>query len=381
MDNRVIAVALTGLVSLVACSKVERDPSVDALLEKLHMITMEDKVLFGQANPTTITYLDRTDHKNIDIGDCKAVTGDNPALYESDIMWYRDTAFMRRDIEAMKLAASKGCVVGYCWHLGGKLTGDFNAFIDGMTSPDCDLVHLLLEDTCRAENVWLNWLYTEIDKRLLPVLRQFDTPVYFRPWHEMNGNWFWWGTTGNTPDDYKALYRLTVDYIRSRGIRNVYFVWACDKVFAEQYYPGDDYVDVLGIDIYEPGIKSWGAYDTLLPEIARMLTFASNHDKLAAITEVGCRKEYGDKGAFLYPDVYPNFWSENVLANILEDPRAKGLSWVMSWYGADWSGIRDNVMYIPYIGCTRPKANEAMKDFRQFIRSTRIVTQTDMSAY
>lgn len=378
MNIKVIFIAALGIVALGACSGVERDPSVDSLLDKLRAFRADGKVLFGQANPTTITYLDKNEHTDIASGDCMAVAGDNPALYESDIMWYRDTAFMHRDIKAMKLAASHGSVIGYCWHIGGKLTGEFYSRIDGMTSPDCELVHSILKDTSRQDNVWRNWLLTQIDTRLLPVLRQYDTPVYLRPWHEMNGDWFWWGSSSCSPKEYRELYRLTVDYIRSKGLKNVYFVWAADKKFAMKYYPGDEYVDVLGMDIYEPGIKSWSAYDVIMPEIVKMLDFAQAHDKLAAITEIGCRKEDGEKGAFLYPDRYPKFWTENVLDKILKDPRAKGLSWVMSWYGANWSGIRENVMYIPYLGCQRPNAHEAQGDFRKFIRDPMILTQRDM---
>ena len=70
----------------------------------------------------------------------------------------------------------------------------------------------------------------------------------------MNGNWFWWGKRWCTTDEYKAIYRLTVDYLRNSGIDNLLFAWSPDAIAGLEFYPGDDYVDILGMDIYEPGI-------------------------------------------------------------------------------------------------------------------------------
>ena len=359
-----------------SCRKPQKSASASALMTELRQLVDSGFVLFGQANPTSITYVDGLSHKDIEWSDCREVAGDNPALFESDIMWYGDSVFKAKDLKAMKRAMDMGCVVGYCWHMGGKMTGQFYSEMNGYQSPDCELVHNILSDTCRETNVWLNWLLTEMDTKLLPVLSQFDGPIYFRPWHEMNGDWFWWGASSCTAEEYKDLFRLTVNYIRSKGLNNVLFVWAADKRFADEYYPGDEYVDVLGMDVYEPGIKEWSAYDIILPELERMINYADEHDKVTALTEVGCRREKGGTGNLLYPDSYPRFWSENVLKEILENRQTSRLAWVMSWYGFDHNGEREDIAYVPYVGMNRKNSDVAIVDFRKFLQSKRMLTET-----
>jgi len=77
-------------------------------------------------------------------------------------------------------------------------------------------------------------------------------PVIFRPWHEMYGNWFWWGSTTCSDKEYRQLFRFTVEYLRKvKGLNNLLIAFSPDKNFVckEDYlkrYPGDDVVDILG---------------------------------------------------------------------------------------------------------------------------------------
>ena len=80
-------------------------------------------------------------------------------------------------------------------------------------------------------------------------------PVLFRPFHEHTGSGFWWGEAQCTPDEYKALWRFTVEYLRDvKGVHNLLYVYSPDLYRdAEHYterYPGDEWVDVLGLDAY-----------------------------------------------------------------------------------------------------------------------------------
>ena len=57
-------------------------------------------------------------------------------------------------------------------------------------------------------------------------LFKHEIPVIFRPWHEHTGHWFWWGAHGCTPDEYKALFRFTVDYLRNeKDVHNVLYAY------------------------------------------------------------------------------------------------------------------------------------------------------------
>ena len=86
----------------------------------------------------------------------------------------------------------------------------------------------------------------------LKVLRDDHVPVLWRPLHEAEGGWFWWGAFG--PEVTKHLYRLMFDrFTRIHGLNNLIWVWTTtDNPNARTWYPGDDVVDIIGADIYAP---------------------------------------------------------------------------------------------------------------------------------
>lgn len=82
------------------------------------------------------------------------------------------------------------------------------------------------------------------------TLQKERIPVIFRPYHEMNGGWFWWG--GN-PDRFKRLWALIYDrYTNFHKLNNLLWAWNPDKPYAgvENFFPGHDTVDLFGTDIY-----------------------------------------------------------------------------------------------------------------------------------
>jgi mannan endo-1,4-beta-mannosidase len=91
----------------------------------------------------------------------------------------------------------------------------------------------------------------------LAKLRDEHIPVIWRPYHEMNGDWFWWGFRPG-PRGTQALYPLMFDHFtKKRGLNNLLWVWNANKVNDEgnagpyrDYYPGHAYVDILATDIY-----------------------------------------------------------------------------------------------------------------------------------
>jgi mannan endo-1,4-beta-mannosidase len=343
----------------------KRTPQTEALYKNLKKLVDKGQFMFGQANPTTISYLGGVNKTDIDQSDCKDITGSHPAFYESDFMWYgQNKAFMQRDLLAMRQAFERGGVVGYSWHIRGMKSHSFYAKVDGKFTADKHLVKDILGNPNRNENPSLNWLLTLIDSLVIPVFQQLGFPIVFRPWHEMNGDWFFWGSGNCSPDEYKALYRLTVNYIRSKGVENILYAWSPDKSAGLQYYPGDAYVDVLGMDIYEPGIMRYSAFPKMERELGKLTDYAYSHGKVAAITETGCRKT--DDGQFRYPDIYPAFWTENVLKPFIGNKKTKKVAWIMSWYGTNWNGDRSTEAYIPYIGMERSNADKAIEDFKLF---------------
>jgi len=102
----------------------------------------------------------------------------------------------------------------------------------------------------------------------LMQLRDAHVPVLWRPYHEMNGGWFWWGKKPG-PDGYKKLYRMLFDrLVNVHKLNNLIWIYGCNEMTPgvdpyDEYYPGDDVVDILGTDIYHSGFAP-EQYDGLL---------------------------------------------------------------------------------------------------------------------
>jgi len=83
----------------------------------------------------------------------------------------------------------------------------------------------------------------------LEAFKEANVPVLFRPYHEMDGRWFWWG--GN-PEQYKRLWRETFQYLaRQRELNHLLWVYSPSHRGDQlKHYPGDRWVDVVGFDAY-----------------------------------------------------------------------------------------------------------------------------------
>ncbi|MFE3454432.1 glycosyl hydrolase [Nonomuraea sp. NPDC059194] len=99
-------------------------------------------------------------------------------------------------------------------------------------------------------------------------LRELDdagVPVLFRPMHEMNGAWFWWG--GQSPAAFRNVWRAMFDYLTTtKGLHNLLWVYApdCGPQQRTAYYPGPDVTDVVGLDCYTNAPATLNGYDELL---------------------------------------------------------------------------------------------------------------------
>lgn len=373
MKRIVLLLLALGVLGVAEASQPVRDEATDALYAALKRMTASGYTMFGMANALTIGY-NNNKEGFIESSDIREVTGDNPAFVESDLMWYSDPEFRERDIEALRRAYERGAVVGYCWHLGGRLSGTF--YVDGPNAVDRDLAHRIVANPDRASNPDLDWFLTKLDTLAIPVFRELGFPLVFRPFHEMTGEWFWWGS-GAGRETYKQLFRLTVDYLREAGVRNLLYCWAPDKDADFGYYPGDDYVDVLGYDGYEPGLKPYLTPEKLTRELGRIVEYAARHDKLAAWTEVGLRTDAGAE-RLAYPTSIPDFWTRYVWNAVKNDPRTDRLAWIMCWYNADWNGDGSGVPFVPYAGMDKEGSEAALADFQRLFHENRILFERRM---
>ena len=122
-------------------------------------------------------------------------------------------------------------------------------------------------------------------------------PVLFRPFHENNGSWFWWGAAFCDPQAYKNLYAYTVSYLRDqKNIHNFLYVYSPNGPFENQEtylsrYPGDDYVDVLAFDMYENEPVEDASQDPWMQSFKETIDLvqgiADKKGKLSAVSETG----------------------------------------------------------------------------------------------
>ncbi len=131
-----------------------------------------------------------------------------------------------------------------CWHWRDPLKIT-DAFYTENTTFDVSKV----TDTNSAE---YRAMISDIDviAAELKLLQDKNIPVLWRPLHEAAGGWFWWGAKGAEP--CKALWNLLFERLTEHhGLHNLIWVWTADANDAAlDWYPGDDVVDIVGIDIY-----------------------------------------------------------------------------------------------------------------------------------
>jgi mannan endo-1,4-beta-mannosidase len=194
----------------------------------------------------------------------------------------------------------------------------------------------------------------------LKTNNQEVVPVIFRPWHEMYGNWFWWGSSTCSDDDYKLLFRFTVDYLRKeKGLKNLLIAFSPDKGFqtSEEYlkrYPGDDYVDILGLDDYSDFKEN--RLDQVVVKLGIVADLAQQKEKIAAFTETGSDKLQ-----------LANWYTSNLLQVLNASEKTRRISYVLVWRNRDTDHF-----YVPYHG------HEQEEDFKNFVNNKLIFLLDDL---
>jgi mannan endo-1,4-beta-mannosidase len=121
-----------------------------------------------------------------------------------------------------------------------------------------------------TDGTGLNAAYKRKLDQFVPYFQQLrgaGIPVLFRPLHEMNEGWAWWGGRPG-PNGSARLFQITHDYLTAKGLTNIVWVWALKDVAggaatASSYYPGDRYVDVVGLDVWVNKFPSGDWYQAM----------------------------------------------------------------------------------------------------------------------
>lgn len=189
------------------------------------------------------------------------------------------------------------------------------------------------------------------------VLVKHNIPIIFRPFHEHTGSWFWWGQPHCTPEEYKKLWRFTVEYLRDvKNVHNLLYCYSTDIFVDKEHYlecyPGDEYVDILGLDDYHD-VNPENDPVELTKRLRMLVELADEKGKVAALTETG------------YEAIpMPTWWTDHLLKHIKNDPVASRISWVLVWRNAN-----EEHHYAPYPG------HLSAPDFITFSKDSTIILE------
>ncbi|WP_179218779.1 glycosyl hydrolase [Saccharibacillus sp. O23] len=185
-------------------------------------------------------------------------------------------------------------------------------------------------------------------------------PIIYRPFHENSGMWFWWGASNTTKSEFVHLWRYTVEYLRDvKGVDNLLYAYSPNGHFTDETdylsrYPGDDYVDILGFDMYNDNPQYGSGWMEATLQDARIAAgLAEARGKVAAFTEAGLRWD-GANGLKLSGNTMPD-WYMVLHDTLTKDPVAKKIAYMMTWrneYPGDgnapthfWVPFRDHPVY------------------------------------
>ena len=357
-----IIIALCALTACGGGNKKPMETPKDKLVHQLFTYAQEGKIAYGHQDDLSYGHawkVEDWENDNLERSDVKAVTGKYPMVVGFDLGDIEHGSEKNLDRvpfglmkKAVKLHTGRGGIVTFSWHPDNPLTGG-----DAWDISSDQVVKAVLPGGEKHAEFKL-WLQRAADF----IESLGDVAVIFRPWHENIGSWFWWGGKLCTAEEYKELYRLTwVYFTKERGLTNILWCYSPNGPIApEDYmsrYPGDEFVDILGTDIYEyPGSDSLEEagvrFGTQVKEMMNSLAALSlEHQKLLCFSETGL-EGLGD----------PAWWTGTLLPAIEKYPVSYVLTWRNAWdkpghFYSAWDGFeyaedmkafseKDNIVFL-----------------------------------
>ena len=215
----------------------------------------------------------------------KAITGKYPAVWGSDFINWGDKDLGQDIVKEAIQKWKDGYLIALMWHEGKPTDNPPYEFSKNVIAKMTDAEwNELVTPGSALNKKWLAQI--DVIAGYLKQLKDAGVPVLWRPYHEMNGVWFWWGNRKGE-NGIAKLWKMMYDrYINHFQLNNLLWVWGAngmrDIPFDEaydykDYYPGTNYVDVLGADIYH--------FDYEQDDYNRLLKLANG--KPIALTETG----------------------------------------------------------------------------------------------
>lgn len=336
---------------------IDRFATAEARSLYLNLADMRGKhVLFGHQDSLAYGVNWEGDEERSDVHD---VTGAYPALYGWDIGGLElghssnldgvDFAKMR---DWIRLGFVRGGVITISWHMNNPASG-------GDSWEKTPAVHELIPGGIK-HHVLKAYLdkFVEFNQTLMVSDyhgQPLQVPVIFRPWHEHNGDWFWWGKGHASEADFRELWQFTVKYLRDeRKQHNLIYAYSPDRSrindarFDSEYlwgYPGDEFVDIIGLDNYwdlghdanTASVDEQKA--SLTASLKAIVNIADTRNKIAALTETG---QNGLKS--------PNFWTDRLLGSMLSDPDSQRITYLHVWRNANKAREKKDEFFAPFKG-------------------------------
>ena len=197
---------------------------------------------------------------------------------------------------ALDWAQKTDGIVTFSYHWYSPIGGRDKSFYAEHT--DFDASRVLVEGTPERKA-----FFHDMDAmaELLKPFLEKDIPILWRPFHESDGTWFWWGAKG--PEVARDLYKLMYEhYVNVHHLDNLVWVWNCRL---KEGYPGDEYVDVISVDIYLPEYAPTdyaSDYEALIQNTTK--------NKVAALAEIGYLPDLAMLEKSRIPWAYFMTWSK-----------------------------------------------------------------------
>ncbi|KAL4811624.1 putative mannan endo-1,4-beta-mannosidase E [Aspergillus spinulosporus] len=214
--------------------------------------------------------------------------GFSPAILGVDLMDYSPSRVefgaVSTSIEDAIAYANQGGIITICWHWAlptpGSPSGTYNTTEQPWWSNFyTEATSFNLSAAMNPASRDYKLILRDIDAIAEQLVRLKDIPILFRPLHEAEGGWFWWGAAG--PEPCKALYRLMFDRLtKQHGLNNLLWVWNSKDPL---WYPGNQYVDIVSVDVYADN----GDHSSQLAAYQDLQSLTGNFTKLIALGEVG----------------------------------------------------------------------------------------------
>ena len=331
MKKQYIIIILLGFLFLAACSGDNSDPTPDPVVDppvSTDLLTAQNvKTYMADPNATAETTalfynlkkLAKTkfaigqqdafngfyNNGSTDQSDIKKTTGYDPAVLGSDFIFITDKQnnnqadnwFYQQEqktINDVKAAYAKGIINTFSWHIREPNKEDSFYAADMTEEQKTTAFKSILPGGANHE-----WYKKKLDKVASVFLKLKGSkgeliPIIFRPFHEFDGSWFWWGANFCSADEYKAAYQFTVTYLRdTKGVHNILYAFSPDNSYSKSAdylsrYPGDKYVDVLGMDNYgDFNNQGQTGADKANAKLKIISDLAITKVKIAALTETG----------------------------------------------------------------------------------------------